>query len=321
MIDDVGGFPGDLFIGLGGDGEGGFNAFLARTAHAHGALLLVDAAHGAHFPFSDALPKELGGIADLFAHSQHKTMDALTQAASLHLGECRIGEEQVRRALALVETTSPSYLLMASLDWSVFMARRRNWTAQVARCKALETRIEAIEGLKLFHDPVGSGVLERDRTRLVIDVSGRGLSGYEAEAYLEKKKIYIEMADARRLVLITTPSDEPEWYERLLNALAALPIRQNDSETDEEDEPYTETPARRMTIRDATFARTELLALADAAGHTAAETVGVYPPGVALIMPGEVFSERAVRYLLRQEALGGTLFGVRSGSVFVTAER
>ncbi|NTU77585.1 MAG: aminotransferase class V-fold PLP-dependent enzyme, partial [Alphaproteobacteria bacterium] len=96
-------------------------AGLAEAAHRHGALLLVDGAHGAHYPFSDALPRALSGYADVFVHSQHKTMDALTQAASLHLCECRIKPEQLRRALAMTETTSPSYVLMASLDWSVYM--------------------------------------------------------------------------------------------------------------------------------------------------------------------------------------------------------
>ena len=76
-----------------------------------------------YYAFSEALPRGLGGYADLFVHSQHKTMDALTQAASLHLGECRITPEEIRRALAMTETTSPSYLLMASLDWSVYMAK------------------------------------------------------------------------------------------------------------------------------------------------------------------------------------------------------
>ncbi|NCB29759.1 MAG: aminotransferase class V-fold PLP-dependent enzyme, partial [Clostridia bacterium] len=146
-------------------------AGLAEAAHRHGALLMIDGAHGAHYPFSDALPRSLGGSADLFVHSQHKTMDALTQAASLHLGECRISPERLRRALAMTETTSPSYLLMASLDWSVYMARRRDWTGQVSRCIQLEEQIEAIEGLRVFHDPIGIRVFERDRTRIVVDVT------------------------------------------------------------------------------------------------------------------------------------------------------
>lgn len=295
-------------------------AGLADAAHRHGTLLLVDGAHGAHHPFSDALPRALGGVADLFAHSQHKTMDALTQAASLHLGECRISQDRVRRALALTETSSPSYLLMASLDWSVFMACRRDWTGQVQRCSALEKRIEAIDGLSVFHDPVGIGVNERDRTRLVIDATRRGYSGYEAQVLLENSGIMIEMADARRLVLITTPSDDPAWYERLIDALGAMPKKKPVS-IRSKGEGIRFIGGRQLTsIREAVFSEAESIPLKRAIRRIASEPVGLYPPGLALVMPGEAFDSRAIDYLLDQAQSGGELFGVRDGNVFVIKE-
>lgn len=293
---------------------------LADTAHRHGALLLVDGAHGAHFPFSDALPKGLGGIADLFAHSQHKTMDALTQAASLHLGECRVGEERVRRALAMTETTSPSYLLMSSLSWSVYMAGRRNWSGHVARIGELTPRIEAIRGLKVPQTPSGCGVAERDATRLIVDVSERGLTGCEAQASLEKAGVYVEMADTRRLVLITTPSDDPQWYEKLLGALADLPEREPQRRDTACESVWSEPPERRHTLREAAFAECETLPLESSVGRVAAEAVGVYPPGIALVLPGEAFSQSAVEYLLRRKQSGSALFGVRGGGVLVLKE-
>ena len=292
---------------------------LAEAAHRHGALLLVDGAHGAHFPFSDALPAPLSGKADLFAHSQHKTMDALTQAASLHLGDCRIGAERIRRALAMTETTSPSYILMASLDWSVFMAKRRDWTGQVERCIALEQRIEQIEGLTTLHGAIASlGIFERDRTRIVIDVFCRGLSGYEAQAMLEELGIYIEMADTRRLVLITTPNDEPAWYTRLITALEALPFRAT-----KVSKPTTKPKQARKTVnekvmelREAVFAPLEEIPLLGAQGRIASEPVGIYPPGIARIMPGERIEKQAITELCAQEQNGGELFGVYNGNIF-----
>lgn len=296
-------------------------AGLAKVAHSHGALLLVDGAHGAHFPFSDALPHGLGGVADLFAHSQHKTMDALTQAASLHLGECRISANQVRRALAMTETTSPSYLLLASLDWSVYMAKRRNWTAQTARIAALEPKIEAIEGLIVPKTPERCGVFERDRTRLVIDVTGRGLSGYEAQAHLEQNGVYIEMADARRLVLITTPNDDASWYARLLSALETLPVKET-AEGKSHHEPLRYGHHEKaMSFRAAAFCALEQVRLENAAGRVASEPIGVYPPGIALVMPGEVITKQDVDSLLRERALGGALFGARDGMALVTEKR
>ena len=293
---------------------------LAQTAHSHGALLLVDGAHGAHFPFSDALPAPLGGKADLFAHSQHKTMDALTQAASLHLGDCRIGTEQIRRALAMTETTSPSYILMASLDWSVYMAKRRDWTGQVERCIALEQRIEQLEGLTTLHGALPKlGILERDRTRIVIDVSCRGLSGYEAQAMLEESGIYLEMADTRRLVLITTPNDEPVWYSRLIVALEALPcrtIQTTKSVSRAKKSPKTKNE-KVMELRAAVFAPLEEISLLGAKGRIASEPIGIYPPGIARIMPGERIDQQAIVELCAQEQNGGELFGVYNGTIFV----
>jgi len=296
-------------------------AGLAEAAHRHGALLLVDGAHGGHYPFSEALPRGLGGYADVFVHSQHKTMDAMTQAASLHLCECRITPEQLRRALAMTETTSPSYILMASLDWSVYMAKRRDWKGQVARSIALEQKIEAIDGLRVFHDPVGIGVYERDRTRIVIDVTARGYTGYEVQTILEVHNIYLEMADARRLVLITTPNDEPVWYDLLQKTLSELPKRTPRKMKTVGEEIRFAANEQRMTIRAATFASTRTIPLIDAEGRIAVEPIGIYPPGIALVMPGEVIDRRAIDYMTVQERGGGALFGIYDGAVFVVEER
>lgn len=290
---------------------------LSRIAHAHGALLLVDSAHGAHFPFSDALPEGCAKYADMWSHSQHKTMNALTQAASLYLGDCRITPARAARSLALVETTSPSYLLMASIDWSVHMARRQDWTAQVRRCRLLEEKIAGIEGLGVLPEAMGAGVAARDRTRLVIDVSARGLSGYEAQTLLEREGIYIEMADARRLVLITTPSDDPAWYPRLLDALQALPrLRRRSGSLP----PVYGQGTARMPLRDAVLARQKSVLLADAAGRVAGEPFGTYPPGVAACMPGEEITRAVVDGLAAAARGGAKLFGLRGGCVSVVEE-
>ena len=294
-------------------------AGLSRVAHAHGALLLVDAAHGAHFPFSELLPTPLAGYADMWAHSQHKTMDALTQAASLHLGDCRVAPETVQRMLALIETSSPSYLLMSSLDWSVYMARRQDWSGQVRRMDALRTRLSAIPGVTLLPGHIGAGVLERDRTRLVLDVTQRGLTGFAAEQLLNRMGVYCEMADLERLVLITSPEDDPAWYTRLTNALIALPMGKPLTRA-RTAPPEWEKPLFAVDMRAATFAAQESIALADAAERIAGEPVGVYPPGIALAMPGERFTPAILRHLIAQQAAGAHLFGVRDGNVWAVRE-
>lgn len=290
---------------------------LSRVAHEHGALLLVDGAHGAHYPFSVQLPTPCGSYADLWCHSQHKTLNALTQAASVHVGQCRVNPETVRRMLAIIETTSPSFLLMASLDWATYTAGRQDWTGLIRLAQSLEKRIERLPGLSVLPDRPGKGVVEKDPTRLVIDVSGRGITGYQAQKHLEENNVYIEMADHWRLVLILSPEDDPRWYDMLYEALATLPYGR--LERHAMVIPELE-PERRMTIREASFARSRRVPLAKAAGLTLAEAVGLYPPGISLCVPGEALPEASVERLIHAKDWGAALFGVADGMVTVVDE-
>lgn len=290
---------------------------LAAVAHSHGALLLVDGAHGAHFPFSKALPEACGESADLWCHSQHKTLNALTQSASLHVGKCRIKPEKVAEVLALIETTSPSFLLMASLDYATYTAGRQDWDGLCRRVEALERKISGLPGLSLLSERDCRGAVEKDPTRLVIDVSGRGITGYEAQAHLEQQNIYIEMADAWRLVLILSPEDDPKWYERLYQALLTLPygrlIRRGLGLPQIADRMA-------VSVREATFAKSSLIPLKQAQDRIPTRAVGIYPPGIALFVPGERLSREGIDALLSIEQAGGHIFGVRNGMVSVMEE-
>lgn len=291
---------------------------LAEVCHRNGALLLVDGAHGAHFPFSDKLPDALAGDADLFCHSQHKTMNALTQAATLHLSDCRISPETVQRQLDLIETTSPSYLLLASLDWALHTALRQDWDGHVARCTALCRAINGMAGLSVLQGTRLHGTKAADPTRIVIDVSARGLSGFAAQALLEKQGIFVEMADAQRLVLITSPEDDPTWYPRLLDALQRLPYEQKIQKP--LPEPRLARTERVCSLREAAMADQDSIPLQDAAGRISGGTVGLYPPGIAAILPGERITAAAIDALCEAEAAGATLFGVEEGRICVMVQ-
>lgn len=285
------------------------------VAKKHGALLFVDAAHGAHFPYSPLLPDM--PYADGWVNSAHKTLNALGQAALLHIGE-RLPKGIVQRALSQVQTSSPSYLLIASLDWARYMACANGaWTNAVKICIAMAERIEDMLGLHTLPASLvgAAGIVDIDKTRLVVDVSERGLTGYEAQAKLEKSDIFIEMADQRRLVLICTPADEPVWYDRLAVALHALPYK-----TPGGAEPLMQPMAQRqaeMPLHQAVRAPVVLCALDKAAGHIAADPVGVYPPGIPLFAPGERITREDIAYLKKQQRLGASFFGVRDGAIAV----
>ena len=286
---------------------------LSKVAKKYGAWLMVDAAHGAHFPFSEKLPESPAGYADLWVNSAHKTLNALNQAALLHLGS-GISLGRARQMLAMVETTSPSYLIMASLDWARHCAAApKTWDRHVERIMRVRGEIDALPGLRArYRDVIGmAGVADVDCTRVAIDTRGRGITGFEAARCLEQCGVVPEMAERGAVVLITSPSDPDEWYTRLLGALKNLP----EGAERFEHPMFVPLPERCMNIRDAVFAPYEFLPLEQSQGRILSRSVGLYPPGSAIVTPGERMDAAQLKYLLAGAQQGGELFGLAEGTV------
>lgn len=291
---------------------------LYEVACRHGSLLFVDAAHGAHFPFSQALPQSPAGFADAWVNSAHKTLNALGQAALLHIGP-RMPVFAVQRALSLVQTSSPSYLLLASLDWARYTAELNDcWTTTADACASLTEKVNEFLGLRVLpRTLIGTaGVADMDRTRIVIDAAGRGITGYTAQRVLERNDVFVEMADHRRVVCICTPADDPAWYGMLLDALRTLPYGTQVPERTS----HGLRLHRAMPLHEAVRAEVERLPLRACAGHIAADAAGVYPPGIPLWTPGECISAEAIAYLSAQQALGASLFGITEGKATVVRD-
>ncbi len=274
---------------------------LSAKAQARGILLLVDEAHGAHFPWWDA-PKSAGAFgADAWVQSAHKTLPALTGAAWLHLSD-RIDADRARRTLRMVQTSSPPFPILASLD-DARAWMDRHGTSALARLVALladfRARLAALPGLR--------DVPTDDPTRLVIDTRGRGLTGFEAQACMEARGVDVEMADDAFLVCICTVCDEKSSFDRLFAALDALPVHDPLPPVSLAAPPPGE---RAMSVRDAALAPQELVPLAKAEGRVAAIGAGLYPPGIPVLLPGETVTGRAVKNLLSYPP--GRRFGVEN---------
>ena len=295
-----------------------------RSVNGRDTMLLCDSAHGAHFVFSPRLPEDCGAYAELWVVGAHKTLPAPTQTAYLHVK--RQGDAaDVARLLKGITTTSPSYVLMAGLDNSRLMMQSSNdkLDALITNCHALRERLNALDGLRCWvdRDVMGQGYAALDPTRLVIDVRGLGLTGWQGAAELAKLGMMAEMADLCRVVLILTVMDDEARLDALYQAFENLAMQRRSGATAAvQCVAMPEHPQPVMTIRQAWLSKTEEIALAQSIGRVAAEPFGAYPPGVALAMPGEAITAAAVETARQSLSLGGSLFGLRQGKLSVVRD-
>ncbi|MEG1396907.1 MAG: aminotransferase class V-fold PLP-dependent enzyme, partial [Oscillospiraceae bacterium] len=274
---------------------------IAHAVHEHGGILLVDAAHGGHLPFLGANPF-LG--ADLVVTSAHKTLPALGQSALLFSSE-RFGAEALRKAAAITGTSSPSYLIMASLDRARAHMEgqgKRDYEKTILSVQKLRETFPSLQGANL--DPARFTLLCSD--------------GFALQNALETQNIYPEMADKNHVVFICTCNDKQEDFDKLEVALqspVSLPPRgPNALWAFGLNEPFLNPwcpssqagadegvprPIVALSPRAALFSPKEILPLSAAEGRISAVQIAPYPPGVPIVAPGEVISKKHLAYLAR----------------------
>ena len=285
---------------------------MAELAHAHNLPLLVDEAHGAHLAYHPALPRPaLENGADAVVQSAHKTLGALTQAAWLHLTGVRVSFTLLQYIVGILQSSSPSVLFTGSLD----VARRQavlHGRELLDRALDLARRarevIRRMPGLWCYGEElVGEyGIFAHDPTKLVIRVTGTGLTGKAFAAELWSRfRITVEFADPWQVICSVTIADTAPKIDFLLNALRTLAQEHQGYAADHPAsiEPAPALPALILNPRQATFLPSKAIPLSKAIGEVCAEQVIPYPPGVPLLMPGEVIDAEMVdyvRYLLDQ---------------------
>ncbi len=281
---------------------------IAKILHAAKMLLLVDEAHGAHLQFSEKLPiSAMDAGADLAAQSTHKLLGSMTQTSMLMV---RGDSAKVRRAASLLQSTSPNYLLLASLDIArLQMAQSgfEKWSAAVELSKQLRAEINSIDGLKTF-DAVKN--FQLDLTKITVDVSNLGLTGLEAEKILRHElKIQCELSDAANLLFLITYADSCATGAKLIEALKKLPAhKKNLSLTDISNLP-AEINSVKISPREVFFLPNETLPLDKCVGKICAEEVTFYPPGIPILNLGEIITPEIINYIREQKNIGGRIIG------------
>lgn len=307
---------------------------IADVAHEYGVPLIVDEAHGAHLEYADqchSFPKSaLEYGVDIVIQSLHKTLPCFTQTAILHVKGKLVDQDRISRYLSMFQTSSPSYLFMAGMERCIRYMDGDGRNGMVRYEKRLEHFMERMEGLQVLE------VLDReicgkyrtvagwDPSKIVVStMRAEDFHGEElAETLRRKYHLEMEMTAPEYVIAMTSLMDTEEGFERLGTALLEIdgalrhcvePEQQKEKgeskekercETPEVTESKVLHPVRRMFICEAMNADTERTALQDTVGKVSAEFVYLYPPGIPIIAPGEVFTDAIVEKIVAYKAAG-----------------
>ena len=291
---------------------------IAEICHRHQALLLVDEAHGAHLYFSDRFPEgALRQGADLCAQSTHKTAGSFTQSSLLHLQGSLADPARVDENLKLVMSTSPSYLLMASLDAArcqLALQGKKMMEKSAALAAWAEERIREIPGFQVLDREALP--FRKDPARLVFSARELGIGGYVLQRRLyEESGISLELADYENVAAVVTWDNTREDLACLIAAAARISgaaVREGRRPLEKTNFRLPGFPEMRYTPREAYFRPKRTVPWEEARGQTAGEMAAPYPPGIPLIYPGEILEPEIWELLERCRRDGLSLHGPAS---------
>ncbi|MBD2138778.1 aminotransferase class I/II-fold pyridoxal phosphate-dependent enzyme [Anabaena sp. FACHB-1237] len=297
---------------------------LAEIAHKYHLPLLVDEAHGSHFHFHPHLPNSALSLgADLTVQSIHKTLGSMTQSSMLHIQGNRINIDRLNKSLQLVQSTSPSFILLASLDaarqqMAIHGEKLLSQTLELANIARNE--INQIDGLSILQlcQNHNSGFFALDKTRLTVNVSQLGITGFTAEDIINEMGVTPEFSSLQNLIFIisigNTENDIYQLIQTLFNLAENYPLTKK---TNLCKNRHDDIIAHIMSIspREAFFANSETLSLERTENRICAEVICPYPPGIPLLIPGEIITKEALNYLQNIHKMGGFISGCADSSL------
>ena len=282
---------------------------ISEICHKNNAILMVDEAHGGHLYFgkksmgTDRLPQ--GAIlqgADICAQSMHKVTGSLTQSSLLHVGSDRIDRGRLEANLHMVQSTSPSYLLMTSLDaarYELAMHGPQMLSRALELAENARSRINRIKGMHCYgKEIINENIYDLDTTRLVISASDLGITGFElADRLYEEYRVGLELADEKNVVAVVTYANEREDIQNLVDALEK--IAQNTIQSQENIKNFSmpSVPESVLSPRQAYFAPKKRISWENAKGKITGEALIPYPPGIPLVNPGEIITDEIWEYM------------------------
>ena len=282
---------------------------IAEVVHRHGIPLIVDEAHGAHFHFSDYFPVSAADLgADIVIQSFHKTLPSMTQTAVIHICSDMADVEKIRRFMGIYQTSSPSYILMSSIDacmdkleregdemFRVFTENLEKARRRLSECKYIRlVTPQACECQRVF---------DFDRSKILLSTVNSSLNGRELHQILRSEfHLEMEMEAENYVLALAAVGDTAEGFERLCDAIEEIDRRESLKYREEavERAPLKNGKMKQvMRISQAMDAESERCPLDECIGRTSGEFAYLYPPGIPLIVPGEQISGHFVKNVRR----------------------
>ncbi|MCA6072981.1 MAG: aminotransferase class I/II-fold pyridoxal phosphate-dependent enzyme [Endomicrobium sp.] len=279
---------------------------IVDLCHRRGKIVLVDEAHGAHLHFNQQLPESaVEAGADLCVQSTHKTLSAMSQGSALHFNSKLIDFSRVKKIVSMLQTTSPNYLTLASLDLArrqVYLHGEENFDRVIKAAEWGRSYINNnISSMKCFtRQEIQKLGFDLDITKLTVNVTKTGLSGYEIESILAKEyNIQLDYADLFNLVAIMGEGSNKTDVEIFVKALETINKKYHGKQKNWILKIPSLATEMVMRPREVFLSNnTKKVSLAKAVGHVAAQTLTPYPPGIPVVIPGERITKEICDYLI-----------------------
>ncbi|MGL6107109.1 aminotransferase class I/II-fold pyridoxal phosphate-dependent enzyme [Romboutsia sp.] len=277
---------------------------IVELCHEKGVLVLVDEAHGAHFPFNKDLPPSSMVVgADMSAISIHKTGGALTQSSAILVNKTNIDTNKVLQSINMLQSTSASYLLMASIDGARYNLIK-NGEEQLSKALDLaryaRLKLNQISGINVFCDKtlINDGVTFIDNTKLCINVKDLNITGHQVYDLLyQEYGVQAELGDLYNVLALISIGTTKQDIDKLINAIIKISKNYRNKDNFKQIEIKQIIPNRVITPREAFYSQKESIKIDNCINRICAESIMAYPPGIPIISPGEVISLEIIEYL------------------------
>lgn len=295
---------------------------IADIVHKHNATLIVDECHGAHFVFSEAFPHSaLSEGADVVVNSWHKTLPCLNQAAVLSVKSQRVDMARIKEAVSMMNTTSPSYPILASIDYArhILTTDKNLFTSYIETITEARHELAHCKVLKLVNDSIKgeNDIFDLDISKFTImvrtEMTGKELS----DILLNKYNIQIEMAGPHHIIAMTSVADDPKGIKKFVKAIRDIDKKLERKYIDKL--PLEIAPVRepKMTPRDVYYAEKEYVPIDKGEGRIPASIIMAYPPGIPIVSVGEVLTKGHIEQIETLQKLDVDVIGVDNDEILV----